>query len=403
MINAFAIYQPFILNFNNFSNTESSMIITVRGIASFAALFLTAKFYQLFSLRVGMLVSSCIVALGFFIFGIAGNIVVYCIAGALIGLGYGLGAMVPVAIVIKRWFYKRRATALGLCGAATGISTVGFPSLLTYSIETWGLQATFCFEGVFVVVIALLSFVLVRSRPEDKGLLPYGMSENEAGASEVSSVNGSESAHDKKLDKKSWYILVPMLLCIGAMSNVAYSHLTVLMSENGFDPQVIALGIAVSGIALMLGKLAFGSMSDKVGTYAANYAFGALAFLGMVLFCLMGSSSLLMFGGMALYGFGLAFTTVGLLSWPGDLSSGVEYEKNVRRFQIGYVAGGFVFGPLPGIVADFSGGSYLPSYAFFALCTLFIIALIQLVYRKNHAVDSLSIFSRLKYAFQSLI
>ena len=89
----------------------------------------------------------------------------------------------------------------------------------------------------------------------------------------------------------------------------------------------------------------------------------------------------MLFLAMCTYGAGLALTTVGLTAWAGDLSAPEQYDETVRRFQLGYAAGGLIFSSLPGILADHFHGSYLPAYLFFTVCTVFVVASIQWTYR----------------------
>jgi len=85
-VNAFTVYQPYILVQNTFTNTQPSTIITVRSLFSFVAMFFTGRYYKTFSLRTGIAISGILTVLGFVMFGIASDYVVYCSAAAFIGI-----------------------------------------------------------------------------------------------------------------------------------------------------------------------------------------------------------------------------------------------------------------------------------------------------------------------------
>ncbi len=373
-INAFTIYQPYILKQNHFTNAQSSTIIMVRSLFSFISMFLTGAYYKKLSLRSGMTLAGLFTVGGFLLFGLAGSYMGYCLAAVVVGLGYGLGTMIPIAIILERWFVKKRTLAIGICSASTGLSTLGIPSLLTALIENHGLKFTFFAEAAFIALLVALSFLLVRSDPEQKGLAPYG--QGEAGGTVRKSTNIGT------LRKKNWLLLVPMLLLLGAMTSVGYSHLSVLADAEGFSPHITALAITVSGITMTVSKCIFGWVSDKLSTYKCNRIFGFVLILGMVLLCIPTDSSIFLLSAMSLYGVGLALTTVGLTAWAGDFSSHEEYDRTIRRFQIGYAAGTLVFSSLPGILADRFGGSYIPAYIFFALCAVFVVLSVQHTYRQ---------------------
>ena len=376
-VNAFTIYQPYILTRNGFTNAQSSLIVTVRSLTSFAAMLVCGRYYRKLSLRTGMGLAGALVAGAFLLFGAAKSFWAYCLAGAVAGLGYGFGTMIPVSIVMERWFIEKRTLAVGLCSAVTGLSTLGIPSVLTRSIESRGLAATFYTEGCVIAVLVFLSFLLVRSRPAEMGLEPYG--------SWDSIDHRSFETHDRALRKQDWLLLLPMLLCTGAFTSVGYSHLTVLARGEGFSAETIAVAVTVSGVTLMVGKFLFGWLAEKVGTYAADWISGGLLIGGLMLCCCTGGRPWLLYAAMIVYGLGLPLGTVGMTAWANDLASPEQYDRTIQRFQTGYAAGGLIFSSLPGILADRSGGSYVPAYMFFTLCAIFLLLSLQGTYRRTGA------------------
>ncbi len=370
-VNAFTVYQPYILSQNGFTNAQSSSILTVRSLFGLIGMLCTGVYYRKLPLRAGVTLAGGLTVLGFLLFGMAGSLPAYYGAATVMGLGYGFGTMIPISIILEHWFWKKRTFAIGICSAFTGLSTFGLPSLLTWLILTFGLSSAFFVEAGFAAVLVLLSFFLIRGVPEG-GDTPYGF----GGDKEAAGLKGGE-VH---LKKSEWPVLWAMLLCLGALTSVGYSHLTVHLDSTGFDPHVTALAITASGLAMTFGKFAFGWLSDKLPVLRKNRLFAALLLAGLALLCMVRSSMPLLFTAVCAYGFGLAFTTVGITEWAGDFSTAEEYESVVRRFQLGYAAGGFVFSSLPGILADRFGGSYVPAYLFFILCAVFVTATLQWFY-----------------------
>ncbi len=376
-INAFTIYQPYIMRQNGFTNAQSSALITIRSLTSLLAMLAAERYYRRLSLRVGMAAAGVLVAAGFGLFGLAGSYAVYCVAAALVGLGYGVGTMIPIAIVLERWFVKERTLAIGACSAVTGLSTLGIPSLLTAVIEHAGLRASFLLETAAMLLLVAMSFLLIRSNPAQMGLSPFGGEEGADGKTVRRAGAGIEA--------RDWLLLVPMLLLLGAMTNVGYSHLAVHMAAMGYPPQIVAMGITVSGVGLMVGKIAFGWIAGRIGTYRCDWLFGVLLLAGILLCCLPVFHPAFLYSALLLYGSGLSLTTVGLTAWAGDWGGEGQYDTTVERFQIGYSGGTLLFSTLPGILADRAGGSYRPAYLFFLLCAVFVLLTAQHLYRKKRA------------------
>ncbi len=374
-INAFTIFQPYLMRQNGFTNTQSSVIITVRSLMCFLSMFLTGPFYHKLSLRTGLSLSGGATALGFALFGCARSFTVCAAAGAIVGLGYGLGTMIPIAMLMERWFSKKRTLAIGLCSCVTGLSTLGIPTLLIWLIGRLGLAGTFYAEAAVILLLTIAAFLLLRSDPAQMGLLPYGGQQREESAQRERQAAGIRTS--------DWVLLIPMLLLLGGMTNTGYCHLSVHMTANGFSAETAALAISFSGITMIAAKCLFGTLSDRFSVPFANILFGMAGIAGLSLLSLMGNHISLLFAGTFFYSAGLAMTTVGLTAWAGDWSGPGQYDRTVRRFQIGYAAGGLVFSPLPGILADAFGGSYRPAYLVFTACTVFVLSAAQFMYRKQ--------------------
>ena len=376
-VNAFTIYQPYILSQNGFSNAQSSLIITVRSLLGFAATMLSGVYYRKFSLRAGMGLAGGCVAAAFFVFSAAGaNYAVYLLAAALAGIGYGFGTMVPVSMLMQRWFIEKRAEAVGLCSAVTGLATLGFPSLITAAIERWGMAAAFRAEGAVIVVMVTACVLLIRSRPADKGLRPYG--------SWDAIDHAVRERTGGRLKKADWALLAPAMLCIGAFTSAGYSHLTVLAQGQGYASGPIALAITASGITLMAAKYGYGLVEERLGARISNRLFGAclLAGLGLCCFGLRGGTAMLL-AAVVIYSAGLPLGTVGLSVWAGDLAAPEDYDAVIRRFQTLYAAGSLIFSAVPGILADHFGGSYVPAYLVFFACAAFALAAVGWVYARR--------------------
>ena len=374
-VNAFSIYQPFILRENGFTNAQSSLLMTVRSLAAFFASILAEHVYRRLSPRTGMALGGMLSALGFAAYGVARSYPAYCAGAVLIGMGFGIGTMTPISVMLSRWFVRDRLLAVSLCSASTGVATFGIPSLLTGLVQRLGMRPVLLLEGCVVLALSAVSFALMRNDPESIGMRPFG-----EGAETVS----VERAHGNVvLDRFDRMLIAPMALATGAITSVGYGHLTVYMTSLGFSPGAIAMAITVSGVALVGGKLLFGGVAQRIGNRRTHYAFGLLMILGSLLLCLIGRSLPMLYVAMAVYGASLALTTVGLTTLAADWSIPDHYRATVEQLQTGYFAGALLFSPVPGIIADHAGGSYLPAFILFLGCSVYLVAAIALVYHRK--------------------
>src|SRR5207245_6271880 len=94
--------------------------------------------------------------------------------GILVGLGTGTTAIVLGATVVSRWFVERRGTVMGVMNASTANGQKHFIPLTAPIVEHHGWRAVTLVVASVVALLLPLVLFLVRDRPSDLGVLPYG-------------------------------------------------------------------------------------------------------------------------------------------------------------------------------------------------------------------------------------
>ena len=370
-INVFSIYQPEIIRLNGFTDAQGSWITTTRSLFILATLLCVNQLCARFGLRRVMSAGVLLVGLSCLCFAFADRFLLYCAAAALTGVGYCLAGMVPVSLAVGRWFQDRQGLALGLASAGSGVSTVFAPVLLTGVVKEQGITAAFLWEGAVMFLCALLVWLLVQDAPGAAG--PYRRPGSVPGPDRRSGGAG--------LSRSQWTLLLLAALFVGATGGPGFSHLTMLYTSSGYSSLFIAGLLSYLGAMISLGKIICGQVYDRLGGRGGNrFAFGTLL-LALVLCALAPvGGALLPVLAITAFGLGLSITAVSPARWAGDLCAG--YESGVRTITLAYTAGMLVFGPLPGLLADWLGG-YVPAYtAFFALL-LAAYLIVQGLYRRR--------------------
>ena len=375
-VNAFSVAQPYILTQNGFTNTQTSMITTVRAVAYLLCMLLTPWFYGRLGYRLGTAMACLFGVISFVLFAVANSLVVYYIAGVLAGLAYGFGSMVPASILITRWFREKHGLALGLCAAGTGFAMIVFSPVMTAIIEKYSLTVCFFFLAGVSLVMTAAVLLLVRESPEQCGRTPYGRH----AAAQTEQAQSTEAAA-LRIGKVRWVLLFVSMCFLGAIASPGCTHLMILFTTAGFRAEDAALSVSLFGLALMVGKCLYGEVCDVLGGWRANYIFSAILFAGLIL-CTLSDLHVraLMFIGAVLYGSGVPMSTVGISIWAEAFSAPERYDRAVRLFQTGYGAGALLFSFFPGMVAD-GCGSYAPAYAVFLAIGVLSIAVVQSTYR----------------------
>lgn len=362
---SFSVYQPYLISIIGLSNTQASTVVTVRTLFSLLGVFAVQKYLDKAGLRRGLILMELLAALSFFIFGFADDFVSCCIAAAMLGLCYGLGGTVSVSIAIKRVFSSHQTLALGISAAGTGMATIVWPPVATALISSFSLRHALWFEALFLLLAAVLALALIG--PE-VNVRPAALKQSD--------INAPRSLQEKK----SFAIICAAAFLIGTMGNTGWNHLGVLYSTEGAGPVTVSNLISLVGLALTIGKILFGAAADRLGGRRAAIAFCSILIAGEVLACFAGRLSMpIAVLSMLCMGMGLPISTVGFSSMAADLSTPGHYPSSLRNFQLSYMIGSFVSGPVPGIIADHCG-SYVPAYYILSAFAVITLALVYAAY-----------------------
>lgn len=122
--------------------------------------------------RMVVTIFTIIAATGGFIFGTASNAAMSMLGRALIGVGVG-GVFVPSLKIFSKWFRASEFASLtGILLAIAGLGGLSAALPLTYLVLFLGWRLSFVILGAFSLFLALICWVVVRDRPEDKGWPP---------------------------------------------------------------------------------------------------------------------------------------------------------------------------------------------------------------------------------------
>ncbi len=186
--------------------------------------------------------------------------------GLFVGTGTGMVATVLGAVVVNRWFAKRRGLVLGALTASTATGQLLFLPILARLAEHGGWRSALWLVGIAAAATVPLSWLLVRERPQDLGLEPYGAA---AGEGAVAPRAGNPAlVAVRTLGRVSrsrdfWLLAGTFFVCGASTNGLIGTHLIPACMDHGI-PEVRAAGIlALMGIFDLFGTTASGWLSDR--------------------------------------------------------------------------------------------------------------------------------------------
>lgn len=371
---AFSTYTPYLKARIGLTNTETSMITTVRCIMTMAALPLTGKLYGKVSLKTGSLIAVALMAISCIVFAHAGNAVVCYAAAGIMGFSYAFGSMVPISQMMVNWFEDQRSTALAVTTCGSSLSTAIVPPIITSLTENYGLTITFYLEAVFIVASMVVLGMLLHDKPEDIGLEPFRKKGGKAGKKQKRVL--------PRISLTKWEVVFFAAACflIGWCGAPYTHHLTIHYVTVGYSSVQAALALSIYGAVMVGGKFFYGVFADRFGAEIINYVFiGAWIMAAFLTAWLTGNAALPLNMSAVLNGIGIPVGTIGITVWCDDFSSKEEYAGRVRFSQTIFTMGSIIGSVVPGILADMTG-SYAGAYYMFAIMLIITLVIVQTLY-----------------------
>lgn len=185
------------------------------------------------------------------------------------------GPMLAKTLAAK-WFRARRGFALGIASLGMAIGTFVFPPLTAWLLESLGwrgaMLALAC--GVTALCVPLL-LVVVRNSPQEKGVAPEAESATAAAA-------GTSWSARAVLRSRAFWCLVIAFLPLLELTTALTANLGPYTRDLGIDTQHAALLLSVWSATMIVGKVAFGALADRINhqtLFAIGLALFALAML----------------------------------------------------------------------------------------------------------------------------
>lgn len=373
------VYLPYLREALELSNTQASMITTIRSLATTLIMFVSGGFYRRISLRRGIGIAMACIAIGNVLFSLAGTIWMCYAAAGVCGIGYGLGTIIPITALMRNWFQDRLATAISICTCGSGVTAAVAP-VITILTETYGLKTAFMIETLFVVIVGIILLFIIRDHPSELNLRAY---QNQKSQKKTENKKLKQNP-DAKMPAFQMVMFLVVALLIGAAGVPGVGHLPLLFRTAGYTAAVTAAAVSMDGIVMTIGKFMFGVASDRFGTYRINYFFMGTLMLGMFFLSILnGTSQIMLYIAVFLFGTGIPVGTVGLAVWAGDLSSKEDANKMTRYSQILFSIGTLIFNLMPGVVADHTG-SYAPVYFIYGIAMIVLMVMIQYLYLSRY-------------------
>jgi MFS family permease len=232
-------------------------------------------------------------------------------------------------VVIPRWFVIKRGRAAALAGLGGSLGQFSNPIMVQTVMGALGWRAAWASLGIIVWVLVIVPvFLFLKNKPEDIGLLPDGVTQEEAARmkAEAQANQGKPGPRKKSIEEVSftakeavrtrafWLMLIAQTAIALVISGL-HLHWFSYMTSKGLPQGVAVASISVSSLASVPAALFGGYLAERVPLRYVQMA--CYLGLGVAVTLLMFTDTPIMAYayGILLGAFSAVAFTTGMVAW----------------------------------------------------------------------------------------
>lgn len=386
--NCFNLFSIEIMNELKFTASQVQVMNTIATLMTMVSALVVGTVFNKFSMRRAMPVYAICLTGGFFLYSTVNSLAQLYILSALVGFGRGGVAVVPCGLLMNNWFKEKRGFATGIALAGSTAGGFVFVRIANAIIASMDWRRAYMVLGVMAAVLIIPTVIFViREKPEDKGLRPYGATEENTASAVKAEFTGI--SRKKFLKTSAFWMLGITFFLISAINMGLQNNVSIYLTMQKGQTRELAADVAsILLLSQVVGKILLGSIYDKKGVKFGS-AYGCAVFLlSIVTIMLAGNKAFAIIFGV-IVGLALSMTTCTppLLT---SLAVGRREYSSIYGLLNAFATAGVALGPvIAGFIYDHTE-SYDLAWIIFAVVAVVILVLTILAMNKSKGYSSMT-------------
>lgn len=326
------------------------------------------------------LIFSCMLisAAGYMMGSFSNNLLGLCMAAVFSGM-FGVCNRSGTPRILSPWFHRNYGTVMGFITCMTGFGGGFFSQLFQKTEVAFGWRGAYRLASFCCLTVALLVLLLIRNKPADMGVKPYGEGEltKNAKKSARDHWEGFDMSELKK--KPTFYMMILGTFLSSACVFMSFYVIPTHSLAIGMTPEEGATAQALMLYGLGVFKLVFGYLSDRIGAKSVTMiALGALTVSMLMLSLATGRNS--MYAATLVYSISLSLTIMAPTMLTPSLFGYRAGAKAMGIIMAAPPAANMVAPLLSGALYEKIFGSYKPIFRGAAIASVLVICLYIIMY-----------------------
>ena len=204
--------------------------------------------------------------------------------GVVVGIGTGSMALVFAATIANRWFETRRGLVTGILTAAGATGQLVFLPLLASLTDSHGWRSASWTVSLAALAVVPLVLLLLRERPSDVGLLPYGATVAPPlpvrGPSPARAALGALRGASR--EPAFWLLAGGFAICGATTNGLVGTHFIPAAHDHGLPSTTAASLLALVGVFDIIGTICSGWLTDRYDSRTLLWWYYALRGLSLM-------------------------------------------------------------------------------------------------------------------------
>lgn len=317
----------------------------------------------------------------------------FYLAASFIGLMLMVSTGLVAVPLINNWFDKKHGTVMGTVAATMGLSGVIVNAVVPAFVANNGFRGGFYLMAVLYGAAVLGGAFLLRDKPEDLGTTAYGHEEstikepNAAVATNESSESVASGLTYAEALRSPIFYFTAIAFITFTMVSTFTQQLQVFFVSSGIDIVQVGAMMSVASIAMIIAKIAMGSVSDRFGV-TPTYIGIVIIFITAFVIFFSTSSSAILFIGLLMYYMCAGTPNVMHQLIALDLFGKKEFTAIWGLLTVASSIGMTIGSPIFGLLYDLTGTYHLTIMVCIALMIICLVSFFLATHSQKRAHQS---------------
>lgn len=206
------------------------------------------------------------------------------VSAFVIGVCFAFTTGVCMSAVVDQWFRKKAGLAIGLCWTVNSVYMLVMSPVITALIESIGWRSAYLvLAGVSAVLVLPSTIFIIRYKPSDKGMLPYGYEPQTGDDAQSLAPEAVRGVPFKVAIKSPAFYACVGFLCLVQLTVCMNQLFPTYAIEAGFSPIIGGFMVSAASMFDIFLNPAVGSTCDRFGSVKALLAWICVSILSFVM------------------------------------------------------------------------------------------------------------------------